>query len=84
MGRLTEIVDNHDHLNDLVSILKHYAVSAEFVTFALIEQFTQKNEDDQGSKGDDQGSKEDEESTEVDQQYTTELIEDLNHFYTRF
>jgi hypothetical protein len=73
MSRLNEVMDNHDNLNDLLSVLKHYAVSAEFVSYALIEQFKQKEEDD----------KEDE-NAENDQQYTAELIEDLNQFHARF
>lgn len=77
MSRLTEIVDNHDNLNDLLAILKHYAVSAEFVSFAVIEQFKKRNEENQETENE-------EENTELDQQYTTELVEDLNHFYARF
>jgi hypothetical protein len=73
MSRLNEVMDNHDNLNDLLSVLKHYAVSAEFVSYALIEQFKQREEDD----------KEDE-NAENDQQYTAELIEDLNQFHARF
>lgn len=76
MSRLNEIIDNHKQLNDLFSMLKHYAVSAEFVSYALIEQFKKKRDEEQ----------ENEESpeNEDEQQYTDELLEDLNQFYLRF
>lgn len=73
MSRLTEIMDNHNHLDDLMSLLKHYAVSAEFVSFALIEQFKQKEEDASTN-----------EELSEDQQYTSVLIEDLSQFFARF
>lgn len=77
MSRLTEVVENHENLNDLQSILKHYAVSAEFVSFSLIEQFKKRNEGEQETEKDG-------ESMELDQQYTAELIDDLTQFHARF
>ena len=75
MNRITEIIDNHETLDQLFSIVEHYGVSAEFVSYALIQQFEQKaKEDEEGADG----------SNEEDTAYTKELIEDLKLFYTRF
>lgn len=44
MSRLSEYVDNHDHLDQINIILKHYGVSAEFVAHMLAEGFDQDKE----------------------------------------
>lgn len=71
MSRLTEIVDNHENLDQLFAILKHYGVNAEFITAALLNEFERLNED----------SEEDEKEEKED---TAELFEDLAQFYARF
>jgi hypothetical protein len=71
MSRLTEIIDNHENLEELFSLVKHYAVSAEFLAFSLIKQFETDNNEEV-------------EVAEEDKQYTTELVEDLKQFYARF
>ncbi|TVY00273.1 hypothetical protein [Paenibacillus cremeus] len=50
MSRLNELLENHEQLDKLVNVLKHYSVNAEFVTASLIEKFGNSEEDDeQGS-----------------------------------
>jgi len=47
VSHLTEIIDNHHNLDGLFSIVKHYGVSAEFVTDALVQRFEQIQKDEQ-------------------------------------
>lgn len=70
MSRLSEILHNHENLNQLFSILKHYGVNAEFVSQTLLQQFENGGEEDQ------------DENSEL--QNATELIEDLKQFSARF
>ena len=44
MSRLTDYVENHENLDKLNVILKHYGVSAEFVAHTLAEVFGQDKE----------------------------------------
>ncbi|CAM4492918.1 MULTISPECIES: hypothetical protein [Paenibacillus] len=44
MSRLNEYVDNHEHLDTINTILKHYGVSAEFVAHTLCESFGEDKE----------------------------------------
>ena len=44
MSRLNEVVENHENLDKLNIILKHYGVSAEFVAHTLAEGFGQDKE----------------------------------------
>lgn len=39
MSRLNEVIDNHCHLDQINTILKHYGVSAEFVASTLMDGF---------------------------------------------
>jgi hypothetical protein len=71
MSRLTDIIDNHQNLDRFFSIIKHYGVSAEYLSFALISKFeseSESNEDDAQSKGD----------------FSQDLIDDLKQFCARF
>jgi len=52
MSRLSEIIDNHDKLNRLYSILKHYGVSAQFVTTSVIEKFESIADEEQNNEMD--------------------------------
>lgn len=70
MSRVNEIIENHESLNQLFSIIKHYGVNAEFVTNALLEQFKQNQEN--------------ENSDDTKESSTKELIEDLTQFIIRF
>ncbi|WP_373228946.1 hypothetical protein [Cohnella sp.] len=75
MSRLVDIIENHHNLDQFFSIIKHYGVSAEYISDALIQQFEQKSEQSDGGK---------EETKEDIQVYPQELIDDLKQFYARF
>lgn len=45
MSRMNEIIENHEHLDKLATLLKHYGVNAEFVTASLIEKFEGEQEE---------------------------------------
>lgn len=72
MSHLTEIIDNHNNLDRLFSIVKHYGVSAEFVTDALVQRFEQIQQDDKS-----------EENTEEEKTYCNEILNTLNQYYAR-
>ncbi|WP_313998911.1 hypothetical protein [uncultured Paenibacillus sp.] len=44
MSRLNEFVENHEQLDTINVILKHYGVSAEFVAETLTEGFAEDQE----------------------------------------
>lgn len=71
MSRLSEIIDNHQNLDQLFSIMKHYGVNAEFISTALVTQFEEQME---------QSEDESEESAP----YSQALIDDLKQFCARF
>jgi phosphoglycerate-specific signal transduction histidine kinase len=72
MSHLSEIIENHNHLEELFSIIKHYGVSAEFVTDALVQRF------EQVDKGDEK-----EGNTEEETAYCAEILDTLNQYYAR-
>lgn len=74
MSRLTDILDNHQNLDHFFSLIKHYGVSAEYLSLALIRQF--ENEADE--------SENNEKDSEVNAAYSQELFVDLKQFYARF
>ncbi|MBD2862181.1 hypothetical protein [Paenibacillus oceani] len=41
MSRLSEIIENHKNLDDLLSIFKHYGLNAQFVAASVVEQIDQ-------------------------------------------
>lgn len=100
MSRLTEITQNHVQLNELFSLLEHYGVSAEFVSYALIKQFERNSEDSESTPADessenneskqksqdseDSDDSKDSEASNEDMQYIAELLEDLKQFHARF
>lgn len=73
-SRLYEIIENHKNLDDLLSILKHYSVNAQFVATSIIEQFKKTSEetDSNNETDNDQGNND-----------NTELLEDLKQYYAR-
>lgn len=72
MSRLTDIIENHQNLDQLFAIIKHYGVSTEYICTALILQFEQKSDQS-------------DENTEVDdEEYSQELVDDLKQFRARF
>ncbi|MCR8633260.1 hypothetical protein [Paenibacillus radicis (ex Xue et al. 2023)] len=73
MSHLTEIIDNHNNLDGVFSIVKHYGVSAEFVTDALVQRFEQIQKNDEESEG----------STEEEKVYCEEILNTLNQYYAR-
>jgi hypothetical protein len=75
MSRLTEIIDNHRRLDELFSLIRHYGMSAEFVTDGLIQQLQQIQDADED---------EDEENSEADKEYATDMLNDLKQFYSTF
>ena len=51
MSRLTEIMENHENLDQLFALLRHYGVSAEFITASLLAEFqNQKDDSDDQAK----------------------------------
>lgn len=74
MSRLNEIIDNHDNLDQLFSIIKHYGVNAQFVSDALYTHFESRSGDGGNESGD---------STE-DKAIAKEIMEDLKQFSARF
>jgi hypothetical protein len=72
MSQLTEIIENHKNLESLFSIVKHYGVSAEFVTDALVQRFEQVQNDDQL-----------EQNTPEETAYCVEILDTLNQYYAR-
>jgi|GEM_PF-485420 len=75
MSRLSDIIENHHNLDQFFSIIKHYGVSAEYLSHSLIKQFEAESEENED--GD-----EDEESGST--AYSQELIDDLKQFCARF
>lgn len=71
MSRLTEIIENNEQLDQLFSLIRHYGMSAEFVTDALIHQLEQANEEG----GD---------MPEEDKEYSKDMIDDLRQFSATF
>ncbi len=71
MSRLNDIIDNHQNLDQLFSIMKHYGVNAEYITAGLLEQFKQEAESEEEGQAEGEDSRQD-------------LIDDLKHFYARF
>jgi hypothetical protein len=69
MSRLAEIIDNHEHLDQLFSLMKHYGVNAEFIAAAVIEQF---------QNGEEKGAEGEENKTEQN-----DLVNDLKQFCAR-
>ncbi|WP_282939849.1 hypothetical protein [Paenibacillus sp. RC67] len=72
MSHLSEIIDNHSNLDGLFAIIKHYGVSAEFVTDALVQRFEQIQKDDNS-----------EAKTEEETAYCEEILDSLNQYYAR-
>ncbi|RIX50325.1 hypothetical protein D3P08_21000 [Paenibacillus nanensis] len=71
MSRLHEIIDNHQNLDQLFAIMKHYGVNAEFISSALVTQFEETME---------QNSDDSEETAT----YSQALVDDLKQFNARF
>jgi len=71
LSHLTEIIDNHKNLDGLFAIVKHYGVSAEFVTDALVQRFEQISKDEGAEK------------TEEETTYCVEILDSLNQYYAR-
>ena len=72
MSRLSDIIDNHQNLDQLFSIFKHYGISAEFISAALIEQLDQVL-----NKDEDNGE-------EADLADHEALLNDMKQYYARF
>jgi hypothetical protein len=78
MNRLSEIIQNHGDLDNLVSLFKHYGVNAQFVAASVIEQFNQTSDENDDSST--------ESSTETEGSagnVTPELLEDLKQYCAR-
>lgn len=73
MSRLTDIIENHQNLDQFFSIIKHYGVSAEFLSQALINQFESQSEEEEAEEGADDSS-----------DCSQELLNDLKQFCARF
>jgi hypothetical protein len=74
MSHLTEIIDNHHNLDGLFSIVKHYGVSAEFVTDALVQRFEQIQNEEESDES---------ENTQEEKAYCNEILSTLNQYYAR-
>ncbi|TNJ66664.1 hypothetical protein FE784_08845 [Paenibacillus hemerocallicola] len=78
MNRLSEIIQNHSDLDNLVSLFKHYGVNAQFVAASVIEQFNQTSDEN------DDSSKETSTETEgIASNVTPELLDDLKQYCAR-
>lgn len=78
MNRLSEIIQNHSDLDNLVSLFKHYGVNAQFVAASVIEQFNKAPDENEDS--------ETETNTETEggaSNITPELLEDLKQYCAR-
>ncbi|WP_426452247.1 hypothetical protein ACP26L_09370 [Paenibacillus sp. S-38] len=75
MSRLNEIMENHEQLERLNALLKHYSVNAEFVTASLIEKLDCLSSSSEEGEG--------EEGAEA-REPNAELIEDLKRFSSGF
>ncbi|WP_166240430.1 hypothetical protein [Paenibacillus turpanensis] len=69
MSQLTEIIENHETLDQLTAIFKHHGISTEFIAQAVLEQFE--------GLGDEEQEKEEKDRVEV-------LVGDLKQFLLRF
>ncbi|WP_036745678.1 hypothetical protein [Paenibacillus sp. UNC451MF] len=74
MSHLSEIIDNHTNLDGLFAIIKHYGVSAEFVTDALVQRFEQIQKDEHSESKSD---------TEEETAYCAEILDSLNQYFAR-
>jgi len=72
MSHLSEIIDNHHNLDRLFAIIKHYGISAEFVTDALVQRFEQIQNDESSDK-----------NNEEEIAYCAEIMDSLNQYYAR-
>lgn len=72
MSRLSEIIENHNNLDGLMSILKHYGVNAQFVAASVIEQFDTMAGEESENKDNDDGNE------------NADLLDDLKQYYARF
>ncbi|GAA4874988.1 hypothetical protein GCM10023310_63220 [Paenibacillus vulneris] len=72
MSHLSEIIDNHTNLDGLFAIIKHYGVSAEFVTDALVQRFEQIQKEDSSAA-----------NTEEEKAYCEEILDSLNQYFAR-
>lgn len=70
MSRLTEVLENHKQLDQLMAIMKHHGLNAAFLTTALLEALEQ--------------SQEEEEQAEDNKRQYEELYEDLQQFQSHF
>lgn len=77
MSRLQEIIDNHHNLDQLFSVIRHYGVSAEFVSDALLQHFENRMNPSEDSE-------QEGEDSEEDKAYMAEMIDDLKQFAARF
>ncbi|GIQ67197.1 hypothetical protein DUZ99_17720 [Xylanibacillus composti] len=85
MSRLTDIIENHRNLDELVAILKHYGLNAEYIAALMIEQLEHQLEE--GEDTDEEASQEFEESGDEEKQDedgSQQLLDDLKQYYARF
>lgn len=75
MSRLNEIIENHENLEQLFSIIKHYGVNAQFVADSVCKEFEERCKEEDGEKSGD---------SQADQAYAKDIIEDLKQFNARF
>jgi hypothetical protein len=84
MSRLNEIIENHENLDQLFSIIKHYGVNAQFVADSLCKEFENRCESgDEKEKKESKGGQEGQDS-EADQAFAMDIVEDLKLFTARF
>lgn len=86
MNRLSEIIQNHSDLDNLVSLFKHYGVNAQFVAASVIEQFNQASDEKDDSSAEASTETGTETGTETEgsaNTVTPELLEDLKQYCAR-
>ena len=79
MSRLSEIILNHKNLDELLALLKHYSVNAQFVAASVISQFDQINSEEPEDNED--AEEDDDDKKEI--QCPPELLEDLKQYCAR-
>lgn len=74
LSRLTEVLDNHKRLDQLMAILKHHGLNAAFITASLLQILNDQNVQEN----------QDEEEDEDHEKHYDLLIEDLQQFQSHF
>ncbi len=81
MSRLTDIIENHHNLDELVAILKHYGLNAEYIAALMIEQLENQLEEGVNAEEEANHAAADDEG---EQDGSQQLLDDLKQYCARF